>query len=348
MFFVNETTNIKTSINEENLDNIRPEMKVISISSATVEEKTVKNTVVNSIAEDLKKIKLADNTELISSVDNKIFVSEEDYLDTFKVLILCAGRFQKVVYGQYNVGMIMNNYPEAERSYLVGVYDTEEEAKFVADFLIRDANISSWSYDEAKKILNRDGYSTFSFLQKYEIDTDYVSSLEEPPVYLHLKTIYKPERKYISYITLNNLDKFSAEIEKLFEEILDDVPYKSNYYSNNSCQINIELNNYEYLLSVLKSVEDFVRKNIYPNVKIGESLTVEASPSTRTYRKLPVSNICKGMALPKLVDGEIIPEKVKAVEKYTNRELCGKEKGIEVADTHKFVINNIVVPDNQN
>lgn len=349
MFLLDDCTKVNANSSKISISGLKIKDNVLSISPSGIENKTIKTTVINDSITHIKKIELISKDCLYPSVDNKLFVSTEDNYDTYKVVVLCSGKYQKIVYGKCPTLLFSSLHPEADRIYIIYASDNEELAKFTAEYFINNANITKEQYEEAKKIVKVDGYSDHSFLQQYDIDENYPDyDKTNLPMYICLTTNYKSEKEHSVLIVMNNYEKFAKETEDLIEEVLNVVPYKEIDYYKNSCEITFSSSNYEFIYNVAKAVKNFSIKNIHPKTTLYERLYVENEDSAKTYKKLPVSNICIGMALPVLIENEIISFEVKSNNDYNDisASTFQKGKGLEIEDTHLYLINDIVVPDN--
>ena len=354
MFLLDDVTKINTNSNKINISELKIKDKVLSASPNGIEEKTIKTTIVSERLNDVKRIELASKDCIYPSLNNKLFVSTEDDYDLYKVVVLCAGKFQKIAYRKCPTYLFTSFYPEADRIYILYVTPNEELAKYTAEYFINNANIKEEQYEEARKILNKDDYSDHSFLQQYGIDENYANfDKAHLPMYIRLTTNYDSKNKY-SLLLIVDDKNIEKEINELYNNILNVVPYKEINYYNWTCEIEISSSDYEFIYNIAKAVEDFAIKNIHPKISIEERLYVQSKDFTKTYTKLPVSNICKGMTLPVVIENEIIPTTIASVNDYKINgddifeTAFQKGKGLEIEDTHIYLTNDIVVPDKKN
>lgn len=354
IFSNNDNTEISTMTDSKKIKHIDIKDTVISASYIGLEEKAVKTTVEKDNMENAKELVLFNNLSLITETDNKLFVSTEDDYESYKVVVLCCGKYQKITYAQCPAHLFKSMYPEIDKVYILDVSQKEELAKFAADYFINKANLTEEHYAEAKKVIGKEGYVDFSFLQDNEIDENYPDyDKDRLPMYIHFTTNCQLEKEYSILIKINNYKKYENEINNLLETLIDSVPYKKINYYGDSCEINLFSDNYEFILEIAKTIQYFGIKTIYPIVPLKESIIFKYGDTTKEYKKLPVSNIRIGMALPVAIKDEIMPVNIEAVNKYRPKsddifDTILKGKGLEIKDNHTYIVNNIVVPDNKN
>lgn len=353
IFSNNDNTEITTMTDSKKIKHIDIKDTIMSASYIGLEEKTVKTTVEKDNMEDAKELVLFNNLSLIAESDNKLFVSTEDDYESYKVVVLCCGKYQKIAYAQCPAHLFKSMYPEIDKAYIVYITPKEELAKFAADYFINKANLTEEHYAEAKKVIGKDGYVDFSFLQDNGINENYPDyDKDRLPMYIHFTTNCQLAKDYSVLIKINNYRKYENEINNLLDTLLDSVPYKKIDYHGDSCEIKLFSDNYEFILEIAKTVQYFGTKTIYPIVPLKESMIIKYGDTSKEYKKLPVSNICIGMTLPVIIKDEIMPVNIESANKYRPKtddifDTILKGKGLEIKDNHTYIINNVVVPDSR-
>lgn len=354
IFLLDDNTKINTKSETKKINDIKVQDNVLSVSPNEIKERKIKTILKNKNVNNFKTISLENDLTLNAHMDNHLFVSTEDDYNSYKVAILCCGKYQKIAYAQCPAHLFKSLHPEAERVYIIYICEKEESAKFIAEYFIRTAEITEEQYKEAKENINVDGYADHSFINQCGINENYPSYNKTTlPIYIHLTSHYGLEKQYSVLININNYEKYKNQIEDLLENVLNNVPYKEIADYGFSYEISFSFINYELVYDVVKAVQDFAKENIHPLTEVKEAICLKHGDTSVTYEKLPLSNICPGMMLPVVIDDRVFPTKITGIKDYEadSEDIFDKflqdGKGLEIEDLHNYVVNHILVPDNK-